>query len=118
MWCHFGGRVQFGETIEAALRRHASENFTGVLIEIDRNPQPTCVFPWFPDHAAPSDGTAFGRDPRKHAIGLGFVLSCTGEPTAIGGGESKTIDFFAKSDLPNGMWPGADKFLAGLLAGY
>ena len=37
-------------------------------------PQPVYVYQWFPPDIAPNDGAPHGIDPRKHAIGLSFVV--------------------------------------------
>jgi ADP-ribose pyrophosphatase YjhB (NUDIX family) len=75
MWCHLGGRVQHGETVGDTIRRHARDTL-GVEIDLG---QPVWVYQWFPDELRPQTGLITGHDPRKHAIGLSFVVDLTGE---------------------------------------
>lgn len=103
VWCHLGGRVQRGETIAAAIRRHARET-VGIELELPLNPQPHYVYEWFPPDLAPTDGTVFGDDPRKHAIGLSFVVPVTDSMTARD--EAIEAKFFSPDALPDDLWPG------------
>lgn len=39
VWCHLGGRVQHGETVVGALRRHARDTLdVGVMVEPNAQP--------------------------------------------------------------------------------
>lgn len=108
VWCHLGGRIQRGETIRDAIRRHA-EDTLGLDIAIDVNPQPDYVYEWFPKDVAPADGTAFGDDPRKHAIGLSFVLAAdeiVTDGTAAPRNEALDFQYFPVTQLPTPLWPG------------
>ena len=78
VWCHLGGRIQRGETIADAIRRHSRETI-GIEPPLPLNPQPGYVYEWFPPDLAPRDGTISGDDPRKHAVGLSFVVAVDGE---------------------------------------
>lgn len=103
VWCHLGGRIQRGETIADAIRRHGRETL-GIEPYLPLNPQPDYVYEWFPPDIAPGDGTAFGDDPRKHAIGLSFVLE-----TKVGArpaNEALDLAYFAPDQLPENLWPG------------
>lgn len=108
VWCHLGGRVQRGETIAQALRRHAAETL-GVDLSLALNPQPRYVYEWFPRDVAPTDGTTFGDDPRKHSIGLSFVVEIVGEPQAAN--EAIEFRYFAEDALPQPLWPGCKDLL-------
>lgn len=103
VWCHLGGRIQRGETIADAIRRHGRETL-GVEPDLSLNPQPDYVYEWFPPEIAPSDGTVFGNDPRKHAIGLSFVLE-TAQSTRPAN-EAVDFAYFAPDQLPPNLWPG------------
>ena len=81
VWCHLGGRVLRGETIAAALQRHAAET-VGVRLVLPRDPQPADTYQWFPATDAPTDGTPFGSDERKHSIGMAFLAQFEGQPRA------------------------------------
>ncbi|MCX6501589.1 MAG: DUF4916 domain-containing protein [Microbacterium sp.] len=108
VWCHLGGRILRGETIAQAIRRHAADTVNLVPV-LPLNPQPDYVYEWFPTQIAPTDGTVFGNDPRKHAIGLSFVLSLDGTPEP----QNEAIDFahFPLGDLPRDLWPGCGELL-------
>ena len=103
VWCHLGGRVLYGETIEAALRRQAQITL-GVDARLDRDPQPDYVYQWFPPAVAPIDGTPHGDDPRKHSIGLAFIVELVGEPQQAG--EALDFAYFDVKELPEPLWPG------------
>lgn len=111
VWCHLGGRIQRGETISGALRRHARET-VGIDLTLPPNPQPDYVYEWFPPEIAPTDGTVFGDDPRKHAIGLSFVIETDAEVAP----ENEAIEarFFTLDALPEHMWPGCSELLGRL----
>lgn len=111
VWCHLGGRVNRGETIVGALRRHARDTLN-VCLDIAPNAQPAYVYEWFPQDMAPVDATLFGDDPRKHAIGLSFVVDLEGDPRAQH--EALDFNYFDMSALPQPMWPGSAE-LVGLL---
>ncbi|CAL4860786.1 DUF4916 domain-containing protein [Microbacterium sp. MM2322] len=103
VWCHLGGRVQRGETIVQALRRHAEDTLS-VGVAIGLNAQPDHVYEWFPPELAPSDGTAHGDDPRKHSVGLSYVVELTGQPSPRN--EATDFAYFGIDNLPVPMWPG------------
>lgn len=111
VWCHLGGRIQRGETIAAALRRHARETI-GVEPALPLNPQPEYVYEWFPPAVAPTDGTVYGDDPRKHAIGLSFTVEVEGDP--VPRGEALDYAEFAPDALPEDLWPGCRELFARL----
>lgn len=113
VWCHLGGRIFHGETIAQALQRHAIDTLT-VALDISDDPQPSWVYQWFPPELAPSGDWAHGSDPRKHSIGLSFVVELDGEPIA----QKEAVDFafFAPDDLPQPLWPGCEELLTRLRA--
>lgn len=108
VWCHLGGRIQRGETIADAIRRHARET-VGVAPELSLNPQPDYVYEWFPAELAPTDGTVFGDDPRKQAIGLSFVVELP--PGSRPANEALRFEYFPVSELPSPIWPGCAELL-------
>lgn len=111
VWCHLGGRIRRGETIAGALRRHA-EDTLGVGLELRADPQPSYVYQWFPPEISPEPG--HGIDPRKHAIGLSFLVTIDGEPAP----RNEALDFawYSLTSLPEPIWPGSDTLLQRLHA--
>ena len=103
VWCHLGGRIQRGETIADAIRRHSRETI-GIEPPLPLNPQPGYVYEWFPPDLAPRDGTISGDDPRKHAVGLSFVVAVDGE--AQPRDEALEFAYFVPDALPPNLWPG------------
>lgn len=105
VWCHLGGRIQRGETIGAALRRHALDTIS-VELDVPLDPQPTYTYQWFPATDAPTDGTPFGHDERKHSIGMAFLVTLAGDPQP----RNEAIDFtwYNVGDLPEPLWPGCE----------
>ncbi|GAA2582762.1 DUF4916 domain-containing protein [Microbacterium binotii] len=116
VWCHLGGRIHRGETIADAIRRHARET-VGVAPELPLNPQPDYVYEWFPTQLAPTDGTAFGDDPRKQAIGLSFVVELPAGTHPAN--EALRFEYFSVSSLPSPLWPGCAELFQrmGVIAG-
>lgn len=121
VWCHLGGRVLYGETVANAIRRHARDTLD-VDVHVGDDPQPDWVYQWFPDAVAPrpaADGTAepstlvFGRDPRKHAVGLSFTLDL-GDHAPHPGNEALDFGYFAVDALPSPLWPGCEALLSRL----
>lgn len=113
VWCHLGGRVLYGETLRDAIVRHTSDTLA-VAPVVDDEPQPAYVYQWFPDAVAPTDATPYGRDTRKHAIGLSFVIDLQGNPNP----QNEALDFayFAPDALPEPLWPGCRHLLERLLS--
>ena len=112
VWCHLGGRILRGETVAQAQRRHAKDTLD-VGLALPSDPQPDYVFQWFPPTIVPDDESIYGDDPRKHAIGLSFVVEMSGEPTP----RNEAIDF-AWHDvdaLPATTWPGTEHLVGQLL---
>ena len=105
VWCHLGGRILRGETMHAALQRHVRDTLDVELL-LQPNRQPDFVFEWFPPELAPTDGTLFGNDPRKHAIGLSFALPLVNDATPRPQNEALDFGFFAPDALPLPLWPG------------
>lgn len=115
VWCHLGGRIGRGESIREALGRHAHDTIA-VDLELPADPQPGYVYQWFPPDDLPADAAQlrYGDDPRKHAIGLSFVVTAVGEPQP----RNEALDFgwFAVDDLPVPLWPGCVALFERLLA--
>lgn len=103
VWCHLGGRVRHGETLAAALQRHARDTL-GASLALSNDPQPGYVYQWFPESIAPTDGTPFGKDERKHSIGMAFIVELSGEPVARN--EAHEFAWIPAGDLPTPLWPG------------
>lgn len=106
VWCHLGGRIQLGETVGDAIRRHARDTLD-VEIDLGPDPQPVWVYQWFPGDVRPQAGLVAGHDPRKHAIGLSFVVDLTGEEPHP---QDEALDFayFPIETLPQPLWPGCE----------
>ncbi|WIM18687.1 DUF4916 domain-containing protein [Microbacterium sp. zg-B185] len=113
VWCHLGGRIQRGETLADALRRHARETLQ-IDIVLPLEPQPVDVFQWFPADIAPADGTPYGDDARKHAIGLSFIVEHEGAATPQG--EALDFAYFPLDDPPEPLWPGCGRLLRRLFS--
>lgn len=111
VWCHLGGRIHRGETIVQALQRHADDTL-GVNLDLPIDPQPAYTYQWFPKTDAPTDGTPYGRDERKHSIGMAFLAELTGEPSP----RNEAIDFawFTSASMPEDVWPGCAHLFAKL----
>lgn len=103
VWCHLGGRIWRGETTRDALRRHAQDTLC-VDLELPTNPQPDYVYEWFPPDVAPRDGTSYGNDPRKHSVGLSYVVKINGRPQPRN--EALDFGYFTAAELPEPLWPG------------
>lgn len=112
VWCHLGGRIRRGETVAQALRRHASETL-GVDLALPADPQPDYVYQWFPPEIAPADGVDHGDDPRKHAIGLSFVVEMAGDPQPAN--EATDFAWHSVDSLPTDIWPGTKHLIRHLL---
>jgi len=114
VWCHLGGRVQRGETLADAIRRHTRETL-GVEVDLGPDPQPLWVYQWFPDEFRPQTGLVAGHDPRKHAIALSFVVDLTGkrpEPRD----EALDFAYYSTENLPDPLWPGCEHLIRRLVA--
>ncbi|MFC8682661.1 DUF4916 domain-containing protein [Microbacterium ureisolvens] len=112
VWCHLGGRVLYGETIRQAIDRHTLDSL-GVHAIAEPDPQPDFVYQWFPSSVAPDDGTAYGDDPRKHAIGLSFLIEIESEP--VPRNEALEFRYSDPQALPQRMWPGSARLIAELV---
>lgn len=108
VWCHLGGRILRGETIAAALHRHARETLA-IDLRLPPDPQPAYVYQWFPPEIRPDDGMPHGEDPRKHAVGLSFIVEHEGEPSPRG--EALEFGWFGADALPSPLWPGTATLL-------
>ncbi len=100
-----------GETIAQALQRHANDTLdAGLDLSID--PQPVYTYQWFPAADAPTDGTPYGRDERKHSIGMAFLAELTGDPSP----RNEALDFawFTSESIPDDVWPGCEHLFAKL----
>ncbi len=112
VWCHLGGRIRYGETVRQAIVRHSVDTI-GVIPIVAPDPQPDFVYQWFPPPVAPRDGTGHGNDPRKHAIGLSFLVEIDAEPDP--GNEALDFRFADPLRLPDPMWPGSAQLIGELI---
>ncbi len=81
-WSLPGGFVEYGETVEAAAVREAREE-TGLSVVL------TELFGVYSDPQ---------RDPRHHTIGVVFIATATGSPTA--GDDAADAQVFTATSLP------------------
>ncbi|MFJ6653507.1 DUF4916 domain-containing protein [Microbacterium sp. NPDC091313] len=114
VWCNLGGRIGRGESIREALLRHADDTLA-VTLQLPDDPQPTYVYQWFPPDDQPADAAIlrFGDDPRRHEIGLSFLVELEGDPAP----RNEALDFawFPVDELPEPLWPGARTLIHELL---
>jgi ADP-ribose pyrophosphatase YjhB (NUDIX family) len=103
VWCHIGGRVQYGETLATAVERHLSTTLAGEWTA-ETGTRPYTSTQYFPD-ARPG----MGHDPRKHAIANCFY-SVFAEPVPIAPiGEAIDFGWFDGDRIPwDALWPGTD----------
>jgi Domain of unknown function (DUF4916) len=110
VWCLMGGRLGHGETVRAGLFRHLTATLSGVTMSLPVDPQPSYLMQWFPDGvAAERDALPYGFDPRRHSVGLCFVVELTGTPLVVPGGEGLSFSWLDLDELPGQqeeMWPG------------
>ncbi len=81
-WAIPGGFVDYGESLEDAVRREAKEE-TGLDIKLIRQ---------FHTYSDPK------RDPRHHTISTIYIATASGEPKA--GDDAKEVWIFNKESLP------------------
>jgi ADP-ribose pyrophosphatase YjhB (NUDIX family) len=109
-WCQIGGRLRFGETLRDGLLRHVAHTVTGIVVDLDADPQPDYVMQWFVEPVPPTrDGVTYGYDPRQHAVALCFASEVGGDPVAVEGGEAVAFGWFTVAEvqaLGDGAWPG------------
>ena len=82
-WAIPGGFVDYGESLEDAVRREAFEE-TGLEIKLIRQ---------FHTYSDPE------RDPRHHTVSTIFIATASGEPKA--GDDAAEVGIFARDSLPN-----------------
>jgi len=81
-WAIPGGFVDYGETLEDAVRREAKEE-TGLDIKLIRQ---------FHTYSDPK------RDPRHHTVSTIFIATAAGKPKA--GDDAREVGIFNKDNLP------------------
>ncbi len=84
-WAIPGGFVDYGETLEDAVRREMKEE-TGLDITLVRQ---------FHTYSDPA------RDPRHHTVSTVFIATATGRPQA--GDDAEEIEIFTKDSLPENI---------------
>jgi ADP-ribose pyrophosphatase YjhB (NUDIX family) len=113
VWCHVGGRVNYGETLGEAAGRHIRDATTwGGTLPHDL-PVHT-VMQWFPI----SRGAPFGVDPTKHAVSMVHVLALPDRVDIRPGGEALSIGWFPVGVFPEPLWPGTRDLVVRALAGH
>ncbi|GAA4623745.1 DUF4916 domain-containing protein [Cellulomonas oligotrophica] len=107
-WCHVGGRVLHGESLEAAAARHVLSTLAGSdsrgLARV-----PYAVHEYFPE---PRSGA--GHDPRKHAVAACFTLDVPEDAALEPIGEATDFCWFTVDrvlDLDD-RWPGTEPVIA------
>lgn len=116
VWCVLGGRINYGETLRSAVSRHVESTLSGATFELPADPQPAYVFQWFPS-PRDDEGVAYGIDPRRHSVGLCFVVPMSGEPVVVEGGEALELGWFNPTEidrLSDGLWPGTAEVIKAL----
>ncbi len=84
-WAIPGGFVDYGESLEDAVRREAKEE-TGLDIKLVRQ---------FHTYSDPE------RDPRHHTVSTIFIATASGKPEA--GDDAKEAGIFTKNSLPRDL---------------
>ncbi len=82
-WAIPGGFVDYGESLEDAVRREALEE-TGLDIKLSRQ---------FHTYSDPE------RDPRHHTVSTIFIATASGEPKA--GDDAGEVGIFTRDSLPD-----------------
>lgn len=92
-WALPGGFVDYGETVETAAEREATEE-TGLQVELIEQ---------FYVYSAPD------RDPRQHTLSVVFIATATGTPNA--GDDAKNLNCFELWQLPQTLCFDHDRIL-------
>ncbi len=92
-WALPGGFVDYGESVETAARREATEE-VGLSVEL------------FEQFYVYSDPT---RDPRQHTLSIVFLATATGTPNA--GDDAKHLDAFEQWRIPADLCFDHDRIL-------
>ena len=92
-WALPGGFVDYGESVEAAAQREASEE-VGLKVELIEQ---------FQVYSDPK------RDPRKHTLSVVFLATATGDPQAAD--DAKNLGIFYSWNLPSNLCFDHDKIL-------
>jgi hypothetical protein len=108
VWCHLGGRIGIGETIEVALQRHASDALVGQVTFNEPNDRPQGLVEWFRHPDVADDSPKYGVDPRKHAVSCCYAAESTGPLDCKEHGEGAEFDWFTPDDIArcNDTWDG------------
>ncbi|MCF7552198.1 DUF4916 domain-containing protein [Pseudonocardia sp. WMMC193] len=120
LWCHLGGRINRGESVSAALSRHAAATLPGARISF-LEADPLITMQWFPeeinpDRQQPNPWAHFGEDPRKHAISLCFVGEFEESDYKVAG-EAARFEWFPVGDVGElELWPGSHRLITRVVA--
>ncbi|NRQ48892.1 DUF4916 domain-containing protein [Aeromicrobium stalagmiti] len=117
VWTQIGGRIRHGETLRDALLRHIHGTLVGAVVELEDDPQPDYVLQFFPTD--PRIAPTYGVDPRKHSVGLSFLVEIGGEPDVVPGGEGLELRWFTRAELAaagQDLWPGTGRAVEQLIA--
>ncbi len=98
-WNLIGGRIRYGEPLEAAVRREISDALgSNVNVRV-----PDVSKPHYVAQYAPLKQSGFLEDPRKHAVGLTYAVRASGIPAARR--EALAFAWFPITSLPaRGVW--------------
>ena len=92
-WALPGGFVDYGESVESAARREASEE-TDLAVELVEQ---------FYVYSDPE------RDPRQHTLSIVFLATASGEPKAQD--DAKSLQIFASWEIPQALCFDHDRIL-------
>ena len=92
-WCLVGGRLRRGESLSHAVLREVDSALGPGLLESQWSGRASSIVEYAPEPAGIGP-----HDPRKHAIGLTYVVELLGEPQP----RNEALDFawFARAELP------------------
>lgn len=92
-WALPGGFVDYGESLESAAQREATEE-TGLKVKLSEQ---------FQVYSEPE------RDPRAHTLSVVFLATAKGEPSA--GDDAKNLKIFELWDIPGNLCFDHDRIL-------
>jgi ADP-ribose pyrophosphatase YjhB (NUDIX family) len=102
-WCHIGGRVLHGESLQEAAVRHFQDSLMGTDVDSIED------HPYFVNQYFQDSRPGMGFDPRKHAVAACFLAEvASGGPLVAHGDEAQEFRWFTMDALPADadLWPG------------